>query len=358
MSRRILIYRLGSIGDTVVALPALRLIARAFPDAERRLLTTFPGSGRESPVAGMLAGTGLVHGAIDYRKGERGLAPLMALRKEIRAFRPDALIYLAEKRGLKAAWRDVAFFHACGVPKVIGAPVTRARQTYRYDPVTERFEPEAARLARCLESLGDARLQDPASWDLALTDEERAEARAALAGWPGAGRFVAACVGSKIPVKDWEEANWTRALGRIGREHPGLGLVFVGAPDDAERSARVAEAWPGPSLDLCGRLSPRASAAVMAGADLFLGNDGGPMHLAAAVGTPTAVVFAARNLPGVWFPQGPDHTVLYHRTPCFGCQLDTCPDYDKMCIRAITPDRLADAARQRLSPAARRRDSA
>jgi len=358
MSGRILIYRLGSIGDTVVALPALRLVARAFPDAERRLLTTFPGSGRESPVAAMLAGTGLIHGALDYRRGERGLAPLIALRRELRAFRPDALVYLAEKRGLKAAWRDVAFFLACGVPKVIGAPLSRARQTYHYDPVRERFEPEAARLARCLDSLGDARLDDPGSWDLALTAAERAEADAALAGWPGAGRFVAACVGSKVPVKDWEEANWTEALRRIGRERPDLGLVLVGAPDDAPRSRRVAAVWPGPTLDLCGRLSPRGSAAVMAGAALFLGNDGGPMHLAAAAGTPTVAVFAARNLPGVWFPHGDRHTVLYHRTPCFGCQLDTCPEHDKMCIRAIEPGRMAEAALARLGEPADHRNTA
>ncbi len=40
--RRVLIYRLGSLGDTLIALPALKLVARAFPDAERRLLTNFP----------------------------------------------------------------------------------------------------------------------------------------------------------------------------------------------------------------------------------------------------------------------------------------------------------------------------
>ena len=41
-AKRVLIYRLGSLGDTLVALPALHLVARAFPDAERRMLTNFP----------------------------------------------------------------------------------------------------------------------------------------------------------------------------------------------------------------------------------------------------------------------------------------------------------------------------
>ena len=48
--RKVLIYRLGSLGDTVVALPSLHLIARAFPDAERRVLTNFPVSGKEAPI--------------------------------------------------------------------------------------------------------------------------------------------------------------------------------------------------------------------------------------------------------------------------------------------------------------------
>ena len=50
-TRRVLVYRLGSLGDMLVALPALHLVARAFPEAERRMLTNVPVSSK-APAAG------------------------------------------------------------------------------------------------------------------------------------------------------------------------------------------------------------------------------------------------------------------------------------------------------------------
>src|SRR5437667_11523770 len=82
--RRILIYRLGSLGDTVVALPALRLVARAFPDAERWALTNFSVSTKAAPMASVLEGTGLVHGYLEYPAGLRNAAGLSKLRRDIR----------------------------------------------------------------------------------------------------------------------------------------------------------------------------------------------------------------------------------------------------------------------------------
>jgi ADP-heptose:LPS heptosyltransferase len=68
----------------------------------------------------------------------------------------------------------------------------------------------------------------------------------------------------------------------------------------------------------------------------FIGHDSGPMHLAAAVGTPCAAVFSARNLPGIWFPYGSGHTVFYNKTDCAGCRLNVCVEFKKKCIAAVT----------------------
>src|SRR2546422_11247102 len=86
--RRILIYRLGSLGDTVVALPALRLVARAFEDAERWVLTNFNVSHKAAPMASVLEGTGLVHGYLEYPPGLRRLSGVVQLRADIRRFHP------------------------------------------------------------------------------------------------------------------------------------------------------------------------------------------------------------------------------------------------------------------------------
>ena len=91
-------------------------------------------------------------------------------------------------------------------------------------------------------------------------------------------------------------------------------------------------------MNLCGKLTPRESAACFARSKLFLGHDSGPMHLAAAVGTPCVAIFAARNLPRVWFPYGKQHRVIYHEVDCMGCGLETCIVEGKRCLRGISVD--------------------
>jgi ADP-heptose:LPS heptosyltransferase len=88
-------------------------------------------------------------------------------------------------------------------------------------------------------------------------------------------------------------------------------------------------------VNLCGKLTPRQSAAALARVEIFLGHDSGPMHLAAAVGTPCVAVFAARNLPRQWFPVGSQHRVVYHRVECAGCGLETCIEQGKKCLVSI-----------------------
>src|ERR1700751_5875565 len=85
---RVLIYRLGSLGDTTVALPCFHLIERAFPNAQRRLLTNFPVHSKAPAAAAVLGDSGLVHGYMRYAAGTRNPAELLRLAGEIRRFRP------------------------------------------------------------------------------------------------------------------------------------------------------------------------------------------------------------------------------------------------------------------------------
>jgi ADP-heptose:LPS heptosyltransferase len=336
--QRVLIYRLGSLGDTLVALPALHLVARAFPDAERHLLTNIPVHAKAPAAASILRHTDLVHDYLRYPVGTRSPRALLALAWQLRRWRPQVLVYLAAARGLRAAGRDALFFRLCRISHQIGVPVTPDLQQNLLDPAGER-EPEAARLARALASLGDARLDDPESWSLHLTPAEIARARQALV--PAGDRpILAVSVGTKVQSKDWGRDNWRALLGRLVHRHPRYALVLLGAADEHALSAIAASDWyglgTGPVLNLCGQLCPRESAAVLAHARLFLGHDSGPMHLAAAVQTPCVAIFAARNLPRVWFPFGDQHRVLYHPTACAGCGLETCVVEQKRCLTSIS----------------------
>ena len=361
--QRVLVYRLGSLGDMLIALPSLHLVARAFPGSRRCLLTNVPVSSKAPAAAAILSniegpdGLPLIEGYMRYVVGMRNPLELLKLALKIRRWRPDVLVYLAASRGLKAARRDRLFFRLAGVRRTVGVPLTEAMQANFYgasagNTADLNLEPEAQRLARNLAELGDAHLDSPASWDLQLTPEEIAAADRSIADqldlaptpdWPAAYPGVlAVSVGTKVQAKDWGKDNWRSLLDAVAQEFPGRVLLLAGAPEESDASEYAAAGWiaqgGGPVVNLCGKLTPRQSAAAFARAQLFIGHDSGPMHLAAAVGTRCVAIFAARNIPRQWFPFGPDHRVLYHPVECMGCGLETCVVQKKKCILSITVD--------------------
>jgi heptosyltransferase-3 len=318
-----------------VALPALRLVASAFPDAERWLLTNFSAHTKAAPMASVLEGTGLVHGYIEYPLGLRHIGRLLKLRRRVRRLRPEALIYLAAPRGRIKAWRDALFFRSCGIRRLIGVPFSVDQQRPRkLDGAL--YEYEGIRLARRVQVLGDSNLDAPGTFDLALSDREHRVAVEALGPVADGRPLLAASIGTKWDVNEWEDANWAALLTRLGTKLPEWGLALLGGADERMRSEALLANWSGSRVNLCGRLSVRESAALLARARVYLGHDSGPMHLAAAVGTPCVAVFSSRNLPGEWFPYGNRHRVLYHPISCQGCRLDVCIERAKACIRSIT----------------------
>lgn len=342
--RRVLIFRLGSLGDTVVALPALHLIARAFANAERRVLTNISRNARESDLDAVLNGTGLVHGYMHFDPADRSPTALSEARRTVRDYAPDLVVYLAEQTTRIRMLRHVAFFAAAGVTNIVGLPAFGADGSHLRNRTLNEWESEAAFLLRRIRDIGEASVDDPALWDLCLTREECAQATAMLAGFQATDGFIAVAPGAKIAVKDWGLARWQALVGGIAAVHPKLGMVTIGGPADRERSAQLAAAWRGPALDLCGRVSPRVSAAVMAWAQMLVTHDSGPMHLAAAVGTPIVAIFSARAKPGIWFPRGEANQVLYRRVACLDCGLETCATNAKLCIESIGVDEALDAA--------------
>ena len=344
--RKILIYRLGSLGDTCVALPALRVVRERYPEATITLLTNLPMNVKAAPAVAVLEGTGLVDDYLAYPVGTRNPLLLLGLAWKLRRQRFDVIVNLAAWRGERALRRDRFFFSAAGSGTLVGF---QGGEGGKVRPVENGMvEFEAAALLRRVAGLGAADLADPRWWSMELSGAELVAARACLVGAGIRGNFVVLSVGAKVPAKDWTQPNWMDLAGRLGRRYPELGCVFIGSADEAERADQCLRNWPGPRLDLCGRTTPRESAAILALARLFVGHDSGPMHLAACVGTPGVAIFAARNPPRQWFPLGSNHVVLYHQMDCYGCNLSDCIVQAKKCILSITVDEVMDAIGRQL----------
>jgi ADP-heptose:LPS heptosyltransferase len=216
---------------------------------------------------------------------------------------------------------------------------------YRWLHSEQRFEHEGERLARAVASLGDANPADATARDLGLTREEERTAARCLSHGGISGDFMACSIGTKFPTNDWGIHKWRAALARIGSEFPKLGLVMLGSGAEIIGSQQAAGGWNARMLNLCAQLTPRESAAVLKRALLYVGHDSGPIHLAASVGTPCVGVYSARHKPGIWFPYGEQHTVIYRHTACHGCELRECERFQKMCISSITVDEVVEAMR-------------
>jgi ADP-heptose:LPS heptosyltransferase len=350
---RVLLYRLGSLGDHLVALPSYRLTQRAFPEAERRLLTNVPVANKAAAAEAVLGGSGLVDGYMKYVVGQRSPLSLLRLLLEIRRWKPDALVYLAGARGVKAARRDRMFFRLCGIKRQIGVPLTDEMQQNRalgLRGTAPWFEGEGERLARCVAELGDPCLGEPASWSPGLTEAERLAGRELLRDM-GDRPFVAFSIGTKAQSNQWGAERWQALLARVAAEWPGHGLAVIGANEEAAESEAVIAAWRavaggGPALNLCGKAAPRVSAAVLERARMFFGHDSGPAHMAASVGTPVLGIFSARMRPGEWVPHGEHVRVVLHWVECGGCHLETCIAQAKKCILSIGVDEAMAATRE------------
>lgn len=309
----ILVIRLGSIGDFVVALPCLHHLRARYPRARITLLTNWPVDSRAAPAAAILDGSGLVDGYLRYTAGTRNPRELARVFRDVRSVHADLLVYLVDRPSALPVWRDYLFFRLGGIRQLVGFPFAadlRLPRSLRSNGGGR--EPEAQRLARCLAPIGAVDCERAESWDLVLSDVEKDMAARFLGTLtPVAGpglRLIGLSVGTKQPQKDWGDTNWRAVLARLRR--PDVGLVLIGSREDRERSEGIARDWSGPVLNACGSLAPRVSAAVLRHLDLLMCHDSGPMHLAAAVGTTCVAVFAANDLPGRWDPFGGGHMVL------------------------------------------------
>ena len=292
-------------------------------------------------MAAVLGDSGLIHGYMSYTAHTRSPLELAALWWKLFRFRADALVYLMPIRPQEAVRRDERFFRLAGIKNFIGLP-SPAESIHILDESTGMYEREASRLARAIRELGDAHVEDPRNSDICVTKEERSRAAEVLKPIEKRSKVICA-PGTKKQANDWGSDNWVALMRRVSEAMPEHALVLVGAREDGPLCDLLSQGWKGEALNLCGQLSPRETAAVMEGAEVFTGPDSGPMHLASSVGVPCAVAFSARGKPGTWFPPGKGNQVVYHKVDCFGCGLETCIAEKKKCLTSVTVDEMFQA---------------
>ena len=340
-ARRILVYRTGQIGDTIIALPAMWAVRNHFPSAHLCLFTGRHAQSNFVLAADVLPQEGLFDDFLTYPTDTSGvdLKVFPATLNSIRRRGFDTLIYLAPR--VRTPWqvrRDLSFFRLAGIKHFAGhrgfKPIKRPADG---TPLAE-VEHEADHLLERL-SLSGILVPPPDNrrLDLRLTDSERKQAAVWLRNQLGEQSDltprVAIGPGSKSPSKMWPEERFI-VLGKHMINELGLYPIIFGGPEDRALGQRLISEW-GTGANACGELNVRQAAAAMADCCLYIGNDTGTMHLAAAAGVTSIAIFSAIDWPGRWYPYGKGHTALRRWVPCEGCQLEVCVEQELMCLRQI-----------------------
>lgn len=304
----VLIFRLGSLGDTIVSLPCFHAIARRFGRSRRIVVTNSPVSEKAPRMEAILGGSGLVHDYLEF-KSPLDIFHSRTLLAEVRATGASTLVYLGPRPSRAAFLRDLVFFRLAGIKQIHGgSPLRRLRN--REDARTGFLDHEAKFLASSIESVGRIDLDDRSFWDLRLTEQEKKRAADLVRGVAGGG-FIIVGAGGKVAKNQWGQDRWRDVLNRISNAWPGLGIVFVGSKDEKASYEDLAGAWAGPSVIAAGYLSPRETAAAISQSRAFVGHDSGPLHLAAAMDVPCVGIFGDNNPPGRWHPYGGIHRVIH-----------------------------------------------
>jgi ADP-heptose:LPS heptosyltransferase len=155
--------------------------------------------------------------------------------------------------------------------------------------------------------------------------------------------FVVLHPGASVSARAWEPRRWAELAALLAAED--RRLVVTGGPAETELTAAVATAAPR-ALDLGGRCDFAALAGVLARAEAVVVANTGPAHLAAAVGTPVVSLFAP-TVPAVrWRPWDVPHELLHREVPCAGCRAKRCPVPGHPCLRGVTAGEAAAALRR------------
>jgi heptosyltransferase-2 len=167
--------------------------------------------------------------------------------------------------------------------------------------------------------------------EIAPPAESRAWAEEAMAGTRWAGINPGATYGA---AKQWYPERFVEVGRRLVAR--GYRVVVVGGPAEAALGAKVAAGIGEGAQSLAGKTTLPRLAAAIGRCGVFVTNDTGPMHVAAAVGTPVVAIFGPTD-PRTTSPFGDRHTLVRHEVPCAPCLLRECP-IDHPCMRDLAVD--------------------
>jgi heptosyltransferase II len=336
---KILVRATNWVGDAILSIPALNAIRSCWPGAEIVALA-------RPWVAGLYEGQPFVNRVIPLASGG-GLRDIRATEEIARTLRAEqfdsAVLFPNSFSSAWLAWR-------AGIPQRIGyARDGRGLLLTRAIPPPRRNEIDAH------ESYYYLNLLRRVGWLSAIPNvreiklEISAEARAmaekrlqAEGAAPGAPRIAIAAGAAYGSAKCWLPERFAAVADRFIDDFQATVIMF-GASSEQGITSRISAGMRQPPINLAGRTSISELPALLAACQLFIGNDSGAMHVAAAAGVPVVGIFGPTNPQGT-APITPMETIVRGPTFCSPCFLRKCP-IDHRCMTRVTAETVYSAGR-------------
>ncbi len=340
---KILIRATNWVGDAIMALPALRALRAKFPDAHIAIVA-------RPYVADIYRDQAICDELIPYDpKGpHRGWKGRETLAKDLRAKRFDIALLL--QNAFDAAW----LVWRAHIPQRIGYArdgrsflLTKAIAVPKPGeiPPHEKFQYlELIRRAGWIDAL-----YDDAHIELYVGGPKREQAATTLreaGARPNALRIAVGAGASYGSAKCWPPDRFAKSLNAI-LSQVDADVVLFGTVSEAAVSSAIATELGRPPIDLTGKTKIAELPALLSQCQLFLGNDSGAMHVAAAVGLPIVAIFGPTDPEGT-APVTLLATLVQQKPYCSPCFLRRCPT-DHRCMTAVTPEMVEAALRSRFS---------
>ena len=312
--KRILVVKLDHLGDVLLATPVFSNLSQAYPEAELHALTGVWSRivlQKHPDVSKVLA----YNSPAFCRIGEpTSLKQTFQLYRELRHQKYDLIVEL------RGDWRTVCFSLFRVAPKRLDRAALQVTNKLGFPQFTGTHE-----TTRNLDVLRKANILTPIqTTTFSVTTEDQKWASDFLTTYQMNRErpLVAIHPGSPIPLKRWaperyaELADWLRAQKRAN-------ILFVGVKEEIPIITEIQRLMRAESNNIAGKTTLTELASILHISNVFIGNDSGPMHLAAAVGTPTIGLYGPGD-PTRFGPVGPKCQTIRQKLDCPPCTGATC----------------------------------
>lgn len=342
-SRNILVLRTDGLGDLILSLPLFRHIKRVFGEARVVVVT------REEWKS-ILQTCPYVDEVISWniRKYARSLRYRMDFIRSLRKRIFGTVVHPVYSREplsdeVACCVRDTVRIGFDGDLNNINPRLKKINDGYYSQLIRDAslYRPELERNCYFADRLLDDHIApgdfQPELW---ISDSDRATAREILfhSGIePDLQLVIALFPGASAAYKTWPWKNFVELANRLSR-HFSVKLITCGSSTDVPIVSELACRINGPVVNLAGKTSLAELAAVLECSGLYIGNDTGPLHMAAAVGTPTLAIMGGGHF-GRFYPYGDlnKHRMVFKKLDCYGCNWK-CIYETTRCIEEITVD--------------------